>query len=197
MSKINVYLSDIAQIQLGKAFKRAIEDIGELGGTRLIQIRDLNNGNFERPLKLSCIEFEDVHENFRIGLNDILFPLRGHNIKGYLFKYNSKAPVITTNQVAVIKCKTDLCEPYFLAWYLNSQKTTSFIVRANEGSNIPKLSSSNLKRIPITLPPKDIQIKIADIYKNWLAQKLIHLELVERGDYVYEHLCSQILEEQL
>jgi restriction endonuclease S subunit len=197
MSVQIVSLSDIAYIQLGKAFKKAVEDIGQSGGAYLIQIGDLNNGNFDQPERLPSVEIEFDYSKFYINPDDILLPLRGNQIKGYIINNTASKPLITTNQVAVIACRSELCEPYYLAWYLNSEEFAKYIYRTNEGSNMPKLSSSQIKQMSIKLPSKKTQMDIAKVYRNWLNQRALHLELVERGDYLYQHLCKNILDERL
>lgn len=194
MTKQTITLNDIAQIQLGKAFKKAVEDAGQSGDVNVIQIGDLNNGNYERPNKLISIKNENDISRFFINQGDILLPLRGNIIRGVAINANYSKPVITSNQVAVISCKAEICETYYLAWYLNSDEFFKYISKSNEGTNISKLSSSQLKKMPVKLPPIETQIYISKIYKNWLYQRSIHLELVERGEYLYNQVCKRILE---
>jgi len=192
-SNIQTKLADLADIQLGRAYKTAVEDLGELGDASLIQIGDLNAGNASKPHLLPSVKLEDSDHKHIVEVSDILLPLRGANIKAYIHEVVTDKPIITSNQVATIKCKRHLSDPYFLCWYLNTPEIAHYITKTNEGSAIQKLSGAFVRDLPITLPPIDIQRSISFVYKNWLAQRSTHLKLIENGDGLFQDLCKQML----
>jgi restriction endonuclease S subunit len=192
-SNILTRLADLAEVQLGRAFKTAVEDLGESGDVSLIQIGDLNAGNADKPHLLPSVKLEDSDYKYLVEPGDILLPLRGANIRAYIHELTTHKPIITSNQVAIIKCKEHLSNPYFLCWYLNTPEVAHYIMKTNEGSNIQKLSGSLVRGLLINTPSIDIQHNIAAVYKNWLAQKAIHLKLIENGDVLYQGACKQML----
>lgn len=190
---IQTRLADLAEIQLGRAYKTAVEDLGELGDASLIQIGDLNAGNASKPRLLPSVKLEDSDHKYIVEVGDILLPLRGANIKAYIHEAVTDKPIITSNQVAIIKYKEHLSDPYFLCWYLNTPEVAHYIAKTNEGSAIQKLSGTFVRDLPITLPPIELQRSISFVYKNWLAQRAIHLKLIENGDGLFQDLCKQML----
>jgi restriction endonuclease S subunit len=193
MSSPSIKLSDLADIQLGRAYKTAVKDLGSLGNASLIQIGDLNAGNVNSPNKFKSIKLEDKDQKHIIEPGDILVPLRGARFKAYIYESTMKKPVITSNQVAKIKCLEHLCEPYFLCWYLNTSEIANYIDKANEGSSIQKISSPFLKNLLMKVPSIEMQRQIGFVYKNWLNQRELHHKLIESGDVLYENVCKQML----
>jgi restriction endonuclease S subunit len=186
-------LGDLAEIQLGRAFKTAVKDLGESGDASLVQIGDLNAGNADKPHLLPSVKLADLDRKYIVESGDILLPLRGAKIRAYIHDVITEKPVITTNQIAIIKCRDTLSEPYFVCWYLNTPEVANYIAKTNEGSNIQKISSSLVKELAINVPSIEVQRKIAAIYKNWLAQRKLHLKLIESGDLLFQNVCKQIL----
>jgi len=193
MSNIPTPLSNLAEIQLGRAFKTAVKDLGESGDASLIQIGDLNAGNADKPHLLPSVKLEALDYKYIVESGDILLPLRGAKIKAYIHEITTDKPAITSNQVAIIKCREQLSEPYFVCWYLNTPEVAHYIAKTNEGSNIQKLSGSLVRNLVINAPSIEIQRNIAAVYKNWLAQRAVHLKLIENGDVLFQDVCKQAL----
>lgn len=186
-------LGDLAEIQLGRAFKTAVKDLGESGDASLIQIGDLNAGNADKPHLLPSVKLEDVDYKYIVESGDILLPLRGAKIRAYIHDVITDKPVITSNQVAIIKCREPLIDAYFVCWYLNTPEVANYIAKTNEGSNIQKISSSLVRSLVINVPSIEVQQKIAAVYKNWLAQRNVHLKLIESGDILFQNVCKQVI----
>jgi len=193
ISNIPIKLADLADIQLGRAYKTAVKDLGSSGNASLIQIGDLNAGNVNNPHTFRSIKLEEKDQRYIFEPGDILVPLRGLNFKAYIYESKTSKPVITSNQVAKIKCLEHLSDPYFICWYLNTPEVANYIDKANEGTSIQKVSSPSLKNVPIKAPPIEMQRRIGSVYKNWLRQRELHHKLIESGDVLYENVCKQML----
>lgn len=189
-------LQTIATVSLGKAFRTAIKDLGEKGNGYLIQISNINSGSLSKTTELAKVAVSEKDKKFHLESDDILVPVRGNTSKTVIVQGKFDLPMITTNQVAVIKAQTQSIVPYYLHWYLNSPHAKRFFQLA-EGSNIMKVSMAGLKDMPVTLPPLEIQHKISAIYQNWLKQKSVYQGLITSGDVLFEQISMQLSEGRL
>ena len=185
-------LSDIADIQLGMAFKSAIVDVGDRGNAFLIQMGDFGRESRIDKERLPQISISQHDERYALQRGDILLRLRGPVFTAHFFQGLPKQAV-TNNQVAVIRANSTLALPGFLHWYLGSSACKRYFDACNEGTNIAKLNRQAVANTPLALPPLAVQTQISDIHWNWLNQKSLHQQLIASGDLYYSALCDQLL----
>lgn len=186
-------LGDIALINLGKAFKTAIENAGDQGNSYLIQISDINSGKVDLAESLTRIEIiPNQDSRYFLNIGDILLPLRGATYSPYIVRKQLAMPMVTTNQVAAIRVDSSRVSPFYLQWYLSSQQAKKNFGLA-EGTNIAKLSASFLADMHVPLPSLDIQVSIARVYQNWIKQRGLHQKLIVSGDQYFNRLCDDLL----
>ncbi|WP_227003141.1 restriction endonuclease subunit S [Proteus terrae] len=190
-------LDSIAEIRLGMPFKSAIQDVGEeQGSCYLIQTKDIEpNGilNFE---SLTPVMPEGNTEKHYLYPNDIVLRLRGPVFSAGIIDDIKDKPIITSNQIAVIRCNEHFIVPHYLHWYINSTSGSQYIRSISEGTSISKISLKMLSKINIILPRIAEQIKISKINKNWNKQKKIYNTLIQNGDVLFDGICQNIINER-
>lgn len=192
-----VKLNDVADIKLGLPFKKAISNAGTEGVCYLIQTKDVvfdENIRFEELLRVIP---ETNYNRHVIEKEDILLRMKGPVFSAAIVDRNKELPIITTNQVVVIRCDKQKIDPYYLRWFLNSRHGQSLLNQLSEGSNIIKISLKSFANIELRLPTTDQQLKIGSIHKNWLEQKSIYNQLVELNNLYFNELCNKLHMEEL
>jgi len=187
-------LGDVVDIKLGLAFKTAIKDIGENGSCYLIQTKNISSDSFFKQGELVRVAPEVSTLNHHLSPGDVLLRLRGPIFSAMVFEHEWDLPCIVTNQTAVIRCNLELISPYYLQWYLNSSFGQRYFQVVSEGTNINKITSKIISNMELELPTFEDQKLIENIHKNWSAQKKVHMQLIDSGDFYFNRICTQIQE---
>lgn len=187
-----VKLSDIAEVQLGMAFKTAITDLGQAGDLYLIQSGDINQEVIIRFDTLAQIGEGEASQRFWLSPGDVMLRLRGPHFHAGTFYQTPDKPVITTNQVAIIRANLEKLDPLYLTWYLNSPECRRYFESCNEGSNIAKLNRKLVSDIPFLLPSMKEQQEIARIQHNWQQQKSLQQQLLRLNEQYFDKICTHI-----
>lgn len=185
-------LQDVTNIKLGLAFKKAIVESTEGSACYLIQAKDIvleEAINFDQ---LSSVIPETNPSQHFLEKDDILLRMRGPIFSSAVIDTSLDLPLITTNQIAVIRCQKNIINPYYLHWYLNSKIGQSHLNRYSEGSNISKINLKIISEIEINLPNIEHQLEISKIQRNWSTQKSIYKKLIEINNQFYSELCKKI-----
>ncbi|MDX4945922.1 restriction endonuclease subunit S [Providencia manganoxydans] len=190
-------LDSIAEIRLGMPFKSAIQDVGEeQGSCYLIQTKDIEPNGILNLESLTPVMPEGNTEKYYLYPNDIVLRLRGPMFSAGIIDDIKGKPIITSNQIAVIRCNENFIVPHYLHWYINSTSGSQYIRSISEGSSISKISLKMLSKINIILPSITEQIKISKINKNWNKQKVIYNALMKNGDVLFNGICESIINER-
>lgn len=188
----NIKLSDIAEVKLGMAFKSAIKEDLLAGSCYLVQTRDITPDDKIDIKNLVRVQPESQLLNNVLFSGNILLRLRGPVFSAAIFESESNLPVVTTNQTAVILCNEQEVTPHFLHWYINSSIGQRYFSEVSEGTNINKISAKIVGDMPIELPSRIDQEKIAKINQIWLQQKHTYKKLIDNGDVFFNQICTKI-----
>lgn len=192
MHKI-VTLESVAEIRLGMPFKSAIQDAGEQGSCYLIQTKDIGLDGILDLGGLTSVIPEGNPEKHYLFPNDILLRLRGPVFSAGIIEGNPDKPIITSNQLAVIRCNENIILPHYLHWYINSTSGSKYIRSLSEGTSISKISSKTISKMTVKLPALKEQDKIGFINRNWIKQKIIYNLLIQNGDVLFDGICESII----
>lgn len=193
--RIERLLGDVADVRLGMAFKSAIHDMGDAGQFLLVQTKDISiEGIIDTQSLARVVPREGQPDRHILSDDDIVLRLRGPVFSAAVIESGGATPVITTNQLAVIRCDTGVLLPHYLHWYLNSEYGQRYFGGVGEGSNINKVNAKQVSTMPICLPSLEEQDQIAQIHKNWLQQRVLYQRLTSIGDTMYSQVCSDIQE---
>lgn len=190
-----VSLSDVAEVILGQTFRGKAETEDESSAVRLIQIKDIKEGNMSSYNALTYANLDST-KKLKVCLqnNDLLFPLRGTRYEAMIIDIpDLDVAITTTNQVAIIRVKSSLVTLDYLSWYFNSDIGHSALRLIQSGTTIPSITSKGLANLKIDLPGLDVQTKIVRIYQNWLEQKNTFHEIAENGKRLTGRMYQKLL----
>ena len=133
-------------------------------------------------------EKESFNSALKFEVGDVLFPkLRPYLNKVHLAQFNG----ICSTEFYVLK-KKNLNSMYLFA-YLSSELVVNQTTCLMTGNTLPRLQTSDVQKLPILLPPHNIQNHIASFMRSAYSQKKqkeqeadAHLGLI--GDYVMTEL---------
>jgi type I restriction enzyme, S subunit len=146
-----------------------LEDI-ESGTGRVVQyknVRDLELKSSKFPFDPSCI----LYGKLRPYLNKVAIP----NVGG-----------ICSTDILPLKPNTDIVSKEYLYFYLRSPYFVKTASERSTGANLPRITPNSLVKIPVPLPPIEMQRKIAQILLR--VDQLIQLR---REAY---HVTSMIIQ---
>lgn len=184
-------LADVATIQLGHPFKTKV-DLSHEGNAWLIQIANVNAGSISSKTSVPRIQLEKLDPKYHLRLGDLLLPMRGGKFSVASLQFDDVLPVVTTNQIAVIRAKPGAVQTAYLLWYLNSKEVRQYFELRNQGSAIASITLQSIKELPVRLAPLAAQERIAAIQENWLKQRTIYEQLIEEGDELFDSICSKV-----
>lgn len=188
-----VTLESIANIRLGMPFKSAINDVGDKGRCFLIQAKDIDVSGLIDFSCLTAVIPEGNDVKHYLHEDDILLRLRGPVFSAGIINEEKEKPIITSNQLAVIRCNKKIINPYYLHWYLNSKTGQNELKGMSEGTGITKINLKRISLMAIKLTSIENQNKIGLISENWLNQKKIYSLLIGNGDLLFNGICENLV----
>lgn len=155
-----VALSDICEIRNGFAFK---SQIYKSKGIPLLRISNIDNEiiSFEKNSVYLDETFLKSHNQFIVKKNDIAIALSGATTGKYgVYRYD--IPCLLNQRIGLIRLKNNkLLDQKYFFFYLGKLK--SKILRQAQGVAQPNISTKEIGKLTIPLPPLPVQKKIAAI----------------------------------
>ena len=174
----SIYLEDAALFR-----KEIISEPSELPYVGLENIE--SNTGFYVP---SIEKKESFNSALKFEAGDILFSkLRPYLNKVHLAQFNG----ICSTEFHVLKAKH--LNDIYLSAFLSSKLVTDQTICLMTGNTLPRLQTQDVQRLPILLPPSEVQNEIAEIMQSAYAQKRLRDQeanaiLDSIGDYVLGEL---------
>jgi len=182
-------LEDISQkITDGSHFSP--REIG-VGNKIIATVKDMRDNGFvfEECKKISDDDFNLlVNNGCEPEQGDILISKDGANCLDLIFVYDQDARIVLLSSIAIIRLKKGF-NPWFYRSYLLSPLTQK-IMRTGyvSGSAIPRVILSDFKKIPVPVPPYEIQDKVAKTLKKF-DERIIALK---KSNNVLEEIVKAI-----
>lgn len=149
-------LSDVDSESLsnktGSDFSFRYISLGDVDAGKLINERDHIIFS-ESPLRARRV----------VKTQDILFATVRPNLKGHYFARRLEGSVVASTGFAVVRTRAALASPAFLYQSLLSGNVDGQIEKLTVGSNYPAISSADVKKLLLSVPPLPEQEKIAAI----------------------------------
>ncbi len=161
-------LSETAEIFTGWQVTSAkLEEIHKTDGSgiRLLQMSNVENGVISSELQKYDIP-ENTIQKFRLESGDVVISTKSLKVKSAVFDGYTNEPVVASGSIMVIRPKTNVLDPYFLAAFFESDLGKQTIQLYQTGSVIPNLSINNVKKIPIPLLKYEKQVEIGKAYRD-------------------------------
>lgn len=187
---VSIPLAELATISSPLTYRGAYQ-VSDMGNARLLTIRNLVSKDPIDAENLLLVQAERPASRTTISEGDILMPARGLSYPASLVGVMHET-ILPTGQIHVIRTRS--IHPEYLLWYLNRQRSQDQIAMQLTGSTIQALKKSDLERLDIEVPSKDIQIMIGrlDQIRKKRDQARRSLEKVEMQEI--ELICQMAID---
>ena len=166
-------LSQIAKIQSGYISRGKIEP-REDGTHFLLQARDVDaECLIYKTENLVRFSPDLSRKDWVLEPEDVLFMARGTRNYSVLIK-EIPGQALAAACFFIVRVSSDQVLPYYLCWYLNQALVDHYLSRhSGRGVHMPVVRRSVLESIEISIPPLEVQSKIAKL--DVLLQKELKL----------------------
>ena len=166
----NKTIKDIANVIAGYTFRTALKSHQD-GLMTVVQAKDIKGLYIEKD-NLTTIDLQEYQTRAIIQKNDIVISSRGSFRVG-IIREDSKN-MIASSSVYVLRIGDKNILPEYLAIYLNSGEGQKKIKEKMTGSAIKTILRRDLENIKISIPIKEIQTIIVNLFhNNQMQQKLL------------------------
>ena len=158
------YLADVAEIRTGLAKgKTNLKDSVELPYIRVANVQD---GYFDlSQIKTIKVDRRDI-TRYSLQCGDVLITEGGDADKlgrGHIW-HSQIEPCLHQNHIFVVRVRTEIMLAKFFAYYLgNSHGRLYFLKCAKQTTNLASINSSQLRKMPLPIPPLEEQARIVEI----------------------------------
>jgi hypothetical protein len=159
--KINILLSECAELSLGYSFRGRIESAPD-GAFQLIQMRDLTDGQEVDSTKAIRSNDQGFSQAHYLQSGDIVFRARGANTTA---AFASAVPERTAlaSPLIRIRVRDETIEPRYLQWFINLPASQAFLGAGSQGTLVRMISIEHLARLPVVLPPLEEQRRVVEL----------------------------------
>jgi restriction endonuclease S subunit len=194
-------LSELVTTRTGVTMRNFTKKAGS-GDFFLLQPRDVQDGIIiENPgsIEIDKDEFSSLF-NHVLKYNDLLIVNKGLNFNTLLFKDNFPN-CLASSSFFIIKIDDTKCQPDYLNWYLNQQETKEYFIQNSVHSTVSSLKKSSLDKLPVKLPPLEIQRKIVKILDTTDKQEKTLRSLIQASreycdSYIWELIEQKIIKSE-
>lgn len=150
-------IGDLAEVQMGYPFRSRLEHDPQ-GDVAVIQMKDIDDANLLHADKAIRVALPKGKARHVLRAGDLLFRSRGRS--------NGAAEVLGGIGPAVLSAPMLLIRPHgvlpaYLCWYLNAPATQDQLAAMAEGTSVRMISAEALKALPVPLPSRAAQQRIA------------------------------------
>ncbi len=169
-----ILIGDIAAITTGVTIRDAAAELQAAGDVRVISASNVEAGPTLNLTGVRYISRNNLPPESLLAPNDLIFRNRGSRFDAVTPPVDSIPSVATS--MLVLHVNPNKAVPGYLAWAINVHPIVrnTILTKANVGSTIPSINSSELAEIKIPLPSLKVQHRIATIHD--LQARIRHLE---------------------
>ena len=177
-----IKIGDISEIKTGLVLnrKKADKNIDEKFCYKVVSLKSFaENAIYDNSFADEFISNEQINEEYKVSLGDVLLRLREPNFAVYIDKEYDD--LIYSSLMVRIRVKSDKFDPHFVAHYLNSSAVKRALAPDVSGTAIAMISVSSINNLKIPLVNLQTQNKIvkylnlarqeSEILQNLAAQK--------------------------
>jgi hypothetical protein len=180
-------LSDLAEVQMGYAFRSRLEHDPQ-GDVAVIQMKDIDDEHLLHAQEALRITLPRGKTHHLLQAGDLLFRSRGRS-NGAALVGAGIGPAVLAAPMLLIRPQRVL--PAYLGWYLNAPTTQNQLTAMAEGTSVRMISAEALKALEIPVPPPELQqhiVQVADLAAR--EQHLIFRIAAARQRLTTHHLMQ-------
>jgi len=186
-------LPDVCTIHSGYTARGRLEGTDD-GGVLTIQLGDISADGIIHPERLTRVQLEGLPDRYFVRAGDVVFRSRGERNTASVLDNRLREPALAVLPLLVLRPKTDVVMPEFLAWAINQPPAQRHFDLAARGTNIRMIPRSSLDNLNLEIPDIGTQEKFVAIdalaeQERALAllvaetrRKMLSMILVERAN---------------
>ena len=176
-----IKLNDIAEIKTGLVLsrKKAEAHTPSEYSYKIVSLKSFaENAIYDNSFADEFISNEQINDDYKVSLGDVLLRLREPNFAVYIDKdYDD---LIYSSLMVRIRVKSDKFDPHFVAHYLNSSAVKRALAPDVSGTTIAMIGVASLNNIKIPAINLQTQNKIVK-----------YLNLVRQESEILQNLAAQ------
>ena len=176
-----IKLNNIAEIKTGLVLsrKKAEAHTPSEYSYKIVSLKSFaENAIYDNSFADEFISNEQINEDYKVSLGDVLLRLREPNFAVYIDKEYDY--LIYSSLMVRIRVKSGKFDPHFLAHYLNSSAVKKALAPDVSGTAIAMISVASINNIKIPLVNLQTQNKIVK-----------YLNLVRQESEILQNLAAQ------
>ncbi|CAM3684320.1 N-6 DNA methylase [Flavobacterium chungbukense] len=167
--KEEYYNSNWETVRLSNLVEK-VKNHTEISNNDIVTYIDLQSINTQRnkieaPKILTSKELPNKTKNGAVK-GDIIFSLNRPNLKNIAVIREDYERTVVSSVFCILRPNKNLLSADYLFYYLLSETFQQFVNPLIKGSAFPSISEKDLLNIKISLPPLDLQKKVANEMKN-------------------------------
>lgn len=185
-----VTLEDLAEgIILGQVISRIEEKekSENIGYASVLTLKAINGGVIDSKENSEIYLSKEVDKRKKTQKNDIIIKLNRPYDSVFIEEEN-EGYVIPSFCCKISKIRKDIVDPYYLVGYLNSNFVKEYLLKANGASAASLLKVSDIKKLPVPLPPLKEQRAAGEVFKVCCERKVILKNMMEQEMALAENI---------
>lgn len=167
-------LREIAAIKTGYTFRSRLE--GDPSGEwAVIQMKDLNDQNQLEPTHLARIPTPRPAPKQVVEPGDLIFRSRGQNNTAVLVDAAPERTILAAPLLLIRSTRRIL--PAFLQWWINHPASQAALAGMAEGTSVRMISKESLEKLPVPLPPREVQQQVAALAALCQQEQIVRREI--------------------
>ena len=192
-----IKIGDISEIKTGLVLnrKKADKNIDEKFCYKVVSLKSFaENAIYDNSFADEFISNEQINDEYKVSLGDVLVRLREPNFAVYIDKeYND---LIYSSLMVRIRVKSDKFDPHFVAHYLNSSAVKRALAPDVSGTAIAMIGVSSINNLKIPTLNLQTQSKIVK-YLNLARQESEILQnLAAQKQKYHKSICENLIKKE-
>lgn len=187
-------LGEIAQIKTGLVLtrKKAEIDFEIKAQYRLISLKNIQvDGTLTDEPFDEFKSKDELDEEYFTQEGDVLIRLSHPNTAIFIDK--ELEGLLVPSYFASIRIHNQFFMPGYIAWYLNTDKVKSELLKFQAGTNIPSTNKNVLEQINIPEVEMEKQRMITDVQLLYRKEKGLYLRLMYEKEKLYKAVSYSII----
>lgn len=185
-------LSDICTVKAGHPFRGKIPERSD-GDALAVQIRDVSEDGDILWDQVIRTEIKGRKNPDWLQDGHVLFAARGQRNNAALVESPPSQAVCAPHFFLLEVKDESLIAPSFLAWHLNQADSQRYFAKAAQGSAQVNVTRAHLEAATIAVPPLEKQLTIVKLYRAAIAEKKLHMALIENRTKQLTAIAHQIM----
>lgn len=192
--KMIEFLEYVVDVQSGHPFRGSVPEVVDGNGYAL-QMRDLNPDGSVAWANLVRTSVEGRREPDWLVPGDVVFVARGQ--RNYAVCLSEVPhPTVCSQYFFLLRCKTPMLTPEFLAWQINSAPCQRYLAKNAEGTDQLGIRRPVLESLQIAVPDLETQHRIVSLHQQALAERKVLERLIRNREQQLDALAFDLFSDK-